>query len=113
MTAPNAQYKLELIAQKEGEEAVASIDEVTKTVTALAEGETTLLVKSAETGDVVRQCPVRVTTAASLEVKEREKPDHKQLILGMDYDVDVLVYDPDGRRIHPSEVGSFKHAFVS
>ncbi len=54
--------------------------------------------------NVVKSCPVRVTTAASLEVIQREKPESKQLILGMDYDIDVVVKDPDGRKIHPSEV---------
>ena len=53
---------------------------------------------------MVKSCPVRVTTAASLEVIQREKPESKQLILGMDYDIDVVVKDPDGRKIHPSEV---------
>lgn len=61
-----------------------------------------------EEANVVKSCPVRVTTAASLEVIQREKPESKQLILGMDYDIDVVVKDPDGRKIHPSEVRRIK-----
>ncbi len=102
MTGENPLYSLELM-KEEGEEEVAAIDEKTRTVTGFREGETTLLVRSVDDKEVVRQSPVRVTTAASLTVQERENPDHKQLILGMEYDIDVVVSDPDGRKIYPSE----------
>jgi len=51
---------------------------------------------------VVKSCPVRVVSAASLAVQERKNPEGKQLILGNEYDVDITVYDRDGRKVYPS-----------
>ena len=55
-------------------------------------------------GEVVKFAPVRVTTAHSISVVSHPDPDSKQLILGHEYEIEVSIYNKEGRKIHPSPV---------
>jgi hypothetical protein len=62
-----------------------------------------LFIKSSD-GEIVKSVPVRVTTANHVTVTIRQNPEATQVILGHEYDIEVNIFNKDGRKIHPSDV---------
>ena len=56
---------------------------------------------------MVKQTPVRVTTAASVIVEIAQDTEGNQMIMGNEYDIIVTAVNRDGRKIFPSEVFTY------